>query len=412
MATKILMPKLSDTMEEGVLLKWLKREGETVKQGEIIAEIQSDKADMELEAYDSGVLRKIFIWEGEKGAIGAPLAIIAGKDEDISELLKGTKPSEPPKPVKEGKAEAPQAPTKAAQAAPAAIPALVQQPGDGRHKASPLARRIAKENNIDIASVPGTGPSGRVIKRDLEAVLSGAVKRVAAPAPITPGSSKDVELSPIRRTIAKRMSESKLSAPHFYVTVEIDMEPSMAFREQISNALGLKLSYTDITIKAAASALMLHPMVNSTYLGSSSRQYGYAHIGVAVAMEEGLVTPVLRYCEQKRVDQINAELRTLVEKARNRKLKPEEYQGATFTISNLGMFDVEDFVAIINPPEAAILAVGSIHEKPVVSGGEIRIGHTMKVTLSCDHRVIDGAVAARFLQDFKKFMENPAALAL
>jgi len=407
MATKILMPKLSDTMEEGVLLRWLKKEGDAVKQGEILAEIQSDKADMELEAYDSGILRKVFIHAGEKGAIGAPLAIIAGKDEDITSLL--------------GDAKAPAAPT--AKAAPAAAPPIAAaapapapqpafQSADGRRKSSPLARRMAQANNIDIATVPGTGPSGRVIKRDLQAVLSGSVETLSAAAAIVPGSTQEVELSPIRRTIAKRMAESKLSAPHFYVTIEIDMEPAMAFREQITNALGLKLSYTDITIKAAASALMLHPMVNSTFLGTSARQYGYAHIGVAVAMEEGLVTPVLRYCEQKRIDQISTELRTLVEKARNRKLKPEEYQGATFTISNLGMFDVEEFAAIINPPEGAIMAIGSIKEKPVVVDGQIRVGHRMNVTLSCDHRVIDGAVAARFLQDFKKFSENPAALAM
>jgi pyruvate dehydrogenase E2 component (dihydrolipoamide acetyltransferase) len=394
------MPKLSDTMEEGVLLKWLKKEGEAIKQGEIIAEIQSDKADMELEAYDSGVLRKIFIREGGKGEIGAPLAIIAGADEDIAQLLKESKSSKPSMPKQEE-------PKKERQAAHSATP-----PTDGQTKSSPLARRMAKENNINIAAVRGTGPAGRVVKRDLEAVLSGTVTSLGAPAVITPGTSQDVELSPIRRTIAKRMTESKLSAPHFYVTIEINMEPAMAFREQITNALELKLSYTDITIKAAALALMLHPMVNATYLGTAARQYGYAHIGVAVALEEGLVTPVVRYCEQKRLDQINGELHTLVEKARNRKLKPEEYQGATFTISNLGMFDVEDFVAIINPPEGAILAIGSIKEKPVASEGQIRLGHTMRVTLSSDHRVIDGAVAAQFLQDFKKYMENPAALTM
>jgi len=260
--------------------------------------------------------------------------------------------------------------------------------------------------------VPGTGPSGRVIKRDLEAVLSGSVEALRPSAPIVPGSAQDVELSPIRRTIAKRMAESKLSAPHFYVTIEIDMEPATAFRDQITNALGMKLSFTDITIKAAASALMLHPMVNATFLGTSARQHGYVHIGVAVAMDEGLVTPVIRYCEQKRIDEISTELRTLVEQARNRKLKPEQYQGATFTISNLGMFDVEHFAAIINPPEGAIMAIGSIKEKPVVVDGQIRVGHRMNVTLSSDHRVIDGAVAARFLQDFKKFLENPAALAM
>jgi len=208
------------------------------------------------------------------------------------------------------------------------------------------------------------------------------------------------------------MTESKATAPHFYVTVEVDMEPAIAFREQILNATELKISYTDILIKAAASALMGHPGVNATYLGESMRQHHFAHIGVAVALDEGLVTPVIRNCEQKRIDQINLELRDLVQRARNRKLKPEEYQGSTFTISNLGMFDVDDFVAIVNPPEGAILAVGSIVERPVVRNGKIRIGHTMKMTLSADHRIIDGAVAARFLQDLKKFLESPAALTI
>jgi pyruvate dehydrogenase E2 component (dihydrolipoamide acetyltransferase) len=250
-----------------------------------------------------------------------------------------------------------------------------------------------------------------VIKRDIEGVLSGKIAAVAPAArAIVPGTSEDVELSPIRKTIAKRMTESKLSAPHFYVTVEIDMEPAKAFRDQFMNVTGLKLSFTDIIVKSVSSVLMKHPQVNATYLGDKMRQYHYTHIGVAVALEEGLVTPIIRNCEQKSIVQINAELVDLVERARSRRLKPEEYTGATFTISNLGMFDVEDFIAIVNPPEGAILAVGTIAEKPVVKNGQISVGHTMKATLSSDHRIIDGVIAARFLQDFKKILENPAAL--
>lgn len=410
MATKVLMPKLSDTMEEGTILKWVRKEGEKVKQGETIVEIESDKADMELEAYDSGILRKIIVPEGGKAPIGALIAIIGDQDEDISALLSTTSTTEQPTPVSAEtkaptvKAPAPVTPTPAPTAAP--LPAT----HDGRVKASPLAKRLAKEHSINLSTVPGSGPQGRVIKRDIESVLSGKATVSRTIAPIVPGTAEDVPLSPIRKTIAKRMSESKLTAPHFYVTVDIDMEPAMAFREQINNATDLKLSFTDIIIKAAAAALMKHPQVNGTYLGDKMRQYHYAHIGVAVALDDGLVTPVIRNCEQKRIDQINRELRDLVDRARNRKLKPDEYQGSTFTISNLGMFGVEDFVAIINPPEGAILAIGSIVERPVVKSGVIVIGHTMKATISADHRIIDGAVAARFMQDFKKFMENPAAL--
>lgn len=404
MATKVLMPKLSDTMEEGVILKWLRKEGEKVKQGDILVEIESDKADMELEAYDSGLLRKIVVPEGGKAPIGALIAIIGGETEDITPML-----SEAPPGALAKKMETSAAPTPTISGKPALAAAV--QPTDGKTKASPIARRLALQNKIDLSRVPGSGPQGRVIKRDIEGVISGEIP-AAGPAPraIVPGTAEDVELSGIRKTIAKRMTESKLVAPHFYVTIEIDMEPAMAFRDQIDNVTGLKLSFTDIIIKAASAALMKHPQVNATYLGDKMRQYHFTHIGVAVALDEGLVTPILRNCEQKSITQINSELRDLADRARARKLKPEEYTGATFTISNLGMFGVDDFVAIINPPEGAILAIGSIAEKAVVKSGQIVVGHAMKATLSSDHRVIDGAIAARFLQDFKKILENPAAL--
>ncbi len=405
MATKIMMPKLSDTMEEGVILKWLRKEGEKVKQGEILAEIESDKADMELEAYDSGVLRKIVVPEGGKAPIGGLIAIIGAPEEDISPLLSGAAVEA------QAKGQTKQAAAPAAQKVVAPVPPV--QPTDGKRKASPLARRLAGENRIDLSRIQGTGPQGRVVKRDLEGFLSGGAQSFAAAAkPIVPGTAEDVDLSPIRKTIAKRMAESKSTAPHFYETIEIDMDPAITFRDQINTVTELKLSFTDIIIKAAATALMKHPQVNATYLGDKMRQYHYVHMGVAVAMEEGLVTPVLRNCEQKRLDQINAELKDLADRARSRKLKPEEYTGATFTLSNLGMFGIEQFAAIVNPPEGAILATGAIVEKPVVKNGHILIGHTMKATLSADHRIIDGAVAARFLQDLKKILENPASLVL
>jgi len=404
MATKVLMPKLSDTMEEGVILKWLRKEGDKIKQGEILVEIESDKADMELEAYDTGVLRKIVVPEGGKARIGGLIAIIGDVAEDIEPWLA------------EGSSPGAKSPAKSATATVESKPAAAAagaQPTDGKTKASPLARRLAGDHRIDLARVHGSGPQGRIIKRDLESYLAGKTVPAALPtAPIVPGRAEDVELAPIRKTIAKRMTESKSSAPHFYVTVEIDMDPAITFRDQINTVTELKLSFTDIIIKATSVALMKNPQVNATFLGDKMRLYHYTHIGVAVALEEGLVTPVLRNCEQKRLDQINTELRDLADRARSRKLKPEEYTGATFTISNLGMFGVDSFAAIVNPPEGAILATGTIKEQPVVKAGQIVVGHTMKATLSSDHRIIDGAVAAGFLQDLKKILENPASLVL
>jgi pyruvate dehydrogenase E2 component (dihydrolipoamide acetyltransferase) len=404
MATKIAMPKLSDTMTEGVILKWRYKEGDKVKQGETLVEIESDKADMELESYDSGILRKIIVPEGGKAAIGAPIAIIANADEDISSLLSGgssPSPSHEPSPSTQAVSEV----VEPKPAAPSAVPT------NGHLRASPLARRFATENNVRLESISGSGPQGRIIKRDVENSLKRG-SAVAVQPSIPSGTSQDVELSLIRKTIAKRMQESKQTAPHFYVTVEIDMDAAIEFREKLNTASTSKISFTDIIIKATAASLLKHPQVNATYLGDKTRQFGYVHLAVAVALDEGLVTPVIRNCDQKGISRINAELRDLAERARNRKLKPEEYQGATFTISNLGMFDVDEFVAIINPPEGAILAVGAIKQKPVVRGGGIFIGNTMKVTLSSDHRIIDGAVAARFLQELKKTIENPATLAL
>jgi len=406
MATKVLMPKLSDTMSEGVILKWLRKEGDPIKQGEILVEIESDKADMELEAYDTGVVRKIFAPAGAKTPIGDPIAIIGEPDEDISELLKSDSPAEKPS---ADVSPAP-APKPAVESRPEPPPVATST--DARLKASPLARRIAEDKNVDLRSVAGSGPQGRIIKRDLETRPATGPPAAVVQRAIPTGTTERVELSPIRKTIALRMTQSKTTAPHFYVTVEIDMENAIAFRDQLNEVNESKISFTDIIIKAASSSLLKHPYVNATYQGDAMVQYGYTHIGVAVALESGLVTPVIRNCEVKGIAQINAELRDLAERARNRKLKPEEYQGATFTISNLGMFDVEDFVAIINPPEGAILAVGSILQKPVVRAGQIVVGSTMKVTLSSDHRIIDGAIAARFLQDFKSILEHPASLAL
>ena len=411
MATKVAMPKLSDTMSEGVILKWRYKEGDKVKQGDTLVEIESDKADMELEAFDSGILRKIFVPEGGKAAIGAPIAIIAEANEDISAMLTGG--TTPPPPPVSPKVEAPKtSPAPAPVDVKVSAPPPIAAPTNDKIKASPLARKLAVDNNVRLDSMTGSGPQGRIIKRDIETALKSKPSTLPSLPHIAPGTTQDVELSLIRKTIAKRMQESKQVVPHFYVTIEIDMDAAIAFRAELNKASQTKISFTDIVVKAAASTLMKHPQVNATYLGDKMRQFGYAHVAVAVALDDGLVTPVIRYCEQKGIGRINLEFKDLVDRARTRKLKPEEYQGATFTISNLGMFDIDEFVAIINPPEGAILAVGAIKEKPVVKNGTIVVGNTMKVTLSSDHRIIDGAVAARFLQEFKKTMENPATLAL
>ena len=409
MAIAVKMPKLSDTMTEGVILKWLRKEGEKIKQGDIIVEIESDKADMELEAFDTGTLRKIVVPEGGKAPIGSLIAVIGEPGEDISSILSAspTVKTESHGPDSEQSS----ASVVQAKSSPQSAPQLAKfPPTDGRIKASPLAKRLASEHKLSMQSIHGTGPNGRVIKRDIEAALTGKTPLSGTPLTITPGTDEEVALSPIRKTIAKRMTESKQTAPHFYATIEVDMDAAITFRTQLNNVFETKISFTDIVIKACASALMQHPQVNATYLGDKMRQHHYAHIGVAVALEDGLVTPILRNCEQKGIGRINQELRDLVERARNRKLKPDEYQGGTFTISNLGMFGVDEFVAIINPPEGAILAIGAIVEKPVVRNGEVVVGHTMRATLSSDHRIIDGVVAARFLQDLRKILENPAAL--
>ncbi len=407
MATKIQMPKLSDTMSEGTILKWRFKEGDKVKQGDILVEIESDKADMELEAYDSGILRKIFVAEGGKAKIGAPIAIIADAGEDITAL-------ELEAPLVAPTASIQPPPTSPPGPVPASVPSPVPTAGgpvpmatDARVKASPLARKIAAARQIDLRALAGSGPQGRIVKRDLEGAVSGQAPAVRS---YVSRPTQEVPLSSIRKTIAKRMTESKQTVPQFYVTVEVDMEPAMAFRDQLNSAEGVKIGFTDIIVKACGTTLMRHPQVNATFLGESARQYGFAHIAIAVALDEGLVTPVVRHVEQKGLEPISAEIRDLVERARNRKLKPEEYSGGTFTISNLGMFGVDDFIAIVNPPEGAILAVGSIVEKPVVRGGQIVVGHTMKLTLSSDHRIIDGAVAARFLQDLRHLLEHPALL--
>lgn len=423
MATKVIMPKLSPTMEEGQISRWLKKEGDKVSMGEPLAEIDTDKATMEMQALGNGVLRKILINEGQSAPLGQLIAVIGEPEEDIASLLSEAPPAQPqvqeqketdspppapdvaPPQVQEQK-EADRPPT-----APNLAPANGRQPG--RMIVSPLAARMAAEAGIDLRSLQGSGPGGRIIKRDIEAVIS---KPAPAPAPsyvqqAGAAAYRDEPASQIRQTIAKRLVTSLGPVPHFFLTTEIEMDRAAEMRKGI-NALDpdLKISINDIIIKVAAAALVQHPQVNASYQEKIVRYYEQADIGVAVAIEDGLITPVVRAANQKSLSQIAAEVRELAERARSKKLKPEEYTGATFSISNLGMFGIDEFTAVINPPEGAILAVGAMSAKPVVRDNEIVIRQIMRVTMSCDHRVIDGATGAKFLQTFKKILENPLYL--
>jgi pyruvate dehydrogenase E2 component (dihydrolipoyllysine-residue acetyltransferase) len=447
MITKVLMPKLSDAMETGKVIKWLRKEGDAIKGGDIIAEIETDKANVEIEAFGSGVLRKIVVGEGGSVPVGELIAVIADPADDIANLGAATKPAAPAAPSAKAapspaQAEAPaggplpamesyQSVPETTQVVPmAGVAAGTAQPADGRVKASPLARKIAGQAGVDLRLIQGTGPGGRIIRRDVEAAQAAPRPAAAAAAsrPAAPGRPEparpafvipsrpqaefeDVALSPMRAAIAKRMPMSKAPVPHFYVTSEVDMDAAWKLREQLNSLEGQpKISVTDMVIKATALALLRNPGVNAQLYGQSIRVYHRAHIGIAVAMDQGLITPVLRDCDVKPLGRIAVESRDLAERARGGKLRAQEMSGATFSISNLGMYDVEEFSAIINPPEGAILAVGSVRQQPVVDDGEIRVGRRMKMTISCDHRVMDGAMGARFLQDVKRLLEEPLRL--
>jgi pyruvate dehydrogenase E2 component (dihydrolipoamide acetyltransferase) len=461
---KVLMPKGSDTMTEGKVLKWVRKEGDQVSTGETVVEIETDKVDMEVEAMGSGVLRKILVSAGKVVPVGELLALIAKPDEDISSLLKG-----------EGAAGA-QPPAGNALPAPAPVPAAPPRPpvsaspevggiittagqglqppapepaAGGRVLASPLARRMAHEMGLDLDRIAGSGPAGRIVRQDVEraaALLNvarasrppwregptparGQDARATAgetpavheppalpkrPAPVPAGPEfYDEPLSSMRKVIATRLVQSKAPVPHFYLTIEVDMGRAKELRES-AKALNpeLSLSYNDIILKACAAALQLHPQVNASFQGEAIRYYRRIHLGVAVAVEDGgLITPVIRNCEGKSLQDISQEAKDLIARARSRKLNPDEYTGATFTLSNLGMMGIEEFSAVINPPEGVILAVGAVAEKPVVVKGQVEVGLRCRMTLSCDHRVVDGATGARFLQTLKRILENPVYLA-
>jgi len=404
MATKVMMEALSPTMEEGRLVKWVKNVGDAVKSGDTIGEVETDKAIMELVARGDGILRAHLVPEGTTAAVGMVIGVIAAANEDISSMTGGAAPAPAAAPAVAAPAPAASAPAAAAPAAPAAP---VAEASSGPVRSSPLARRMAAEKGVNIGAIHGSGPNGRVIRRDIEAASVSTTTAAPATIPIT-GEYTDVVLTQMRKTIARRLSESIGPVPTFYLTSEIDMTQVGQLREQmVANGDQYKVSVNDIVIKAVAIALTRHPECNAHWMGDSIRYFSAAHIGMAVATDDGLIVPVIRDAQRKGLGQIGRDARELAKKARERKLQPAEFTGGTFSVSNLGMFGIDQFTAIINPPEAAILAVGATETKPVWENGAFVPRQLMRVTLSCDHRVIDGAVGAKFLHTLRGLLEAP-----
>jgi pyruvate dehydrogenase E2 component (dihydrolipoamide acetyltransferase) len=420
MAIVINMPRLSDTMTEGVVAKWHKQIGDTVNEGDLLAEIETDKATMEFEAFpgQEGKLLYVGVAEGATAPVDTVLAILGEDGEDIEALKAGdSAPAPEAAPAVKEEAPAPAAapaPTPAPAATTAPAPAPVAN--DEGIKASPLARKLAADRGIDLSMVQGSGDHGRVVKRDVDsfnpAFHTSPQPGVAAVPSVPAGVENytDQPVSQMRKVIAKRLSESKNTAPHFYITMDIDMDNAIAARKSMNASGDVKISFNDLVVKSCALALKKHPVINSAWLGDHIRQNDHVHIGVAVAIEDGLLVPVLRHADQMPLSSISANVKDLAGKAKDKKLQPSDWEGNTFTISNLGMFGVEEFTAIVNPPDAAIMAVGGIKQVPVVKDGAVVPGNVMKVTLSCDHRVIDGASGAAFLQTVKGFLENPVTM--
>ena len=425
MATKVHMEALSPTMEEGRLVKWAKKEGDAVKSGDTLAEVETDKAVMELVARTDGQLLKVLVQEGATVPVGNIVAWIGKPGEKVngagSTEQGAAAPKSTPAPTAAAPKPAARAPAPPSRPAPTAPAPVAVQPDATRVKASPLARRIAKDAGVDLKLVQGSGPGGRVVKRDVEGGAPQATAAVAAPAPRsrTPAPSgapyEDVPLTQIRKTIAKRLAASIGPIPHFFLTSEVDMERAAEAREALNQQLGEgggKISFNDIIIKAVALALVQHRACNAWFQDDHIRYWNEVHIGMAVAIEDGLITPVIRNADVKSLREIGVESRELASRARNRRLKPEEYTGATFSVSNLGMFDIDQFTAVINPPEAGIVAIGSIVPKAVPDGERVMVRRRMRLTMSCDHRVIDGATGAAFLKTLKQMLENPLAMLL
>ena len=413
MITKVHMEALSPTMEEGQLVRWLKSEGDAVATGDILAEIETDKATMELVARGDGVLRKVLLGQGGTAPVGQ---VIAAAGEDISSVA-GAAGASAPATAAPTAAPSPSPATKPDAAAPAGAPSAAASVGaeKGRGKASPLARRLADDLGVDLANVEGSGPGGRIVKRDIEAAKETAAATPAPSAARAPIESEyeDVPVSQLRKTIAKRLVESIGPIPHFFLTIDVDMSRIVEARQTINAMLekqGEKISINDIVLKGVAAALRRHPDCNAQWQGTHVRRFGAVHLGVAVAIEDGLITPVVKNAHLKGIAQIAREVRELAGRAREKRLMPEEYTGSTFSVSNLGMFGIHEFTAIINPPEAGILAIGAVEDTPVVADGQIVVRPRMRVTMSCDHRVIDGAQGSRFLATLKAMLEEPTAI--
>ena len=441
MATKVVMAQLSPTMEEGKLIEWKISEGDAVSQGDIVAEIETDKANMDVEAMGAGVLRKIVVQAGATVPVGTLIGIIAEPDEDIESLLSeaaagpvagaAEEPADAPVAPSDGP-EAPTAtdePAEVAEEPASAAPSAETEPeAEGeRVRASPVARKMAAEKGIELGAIAGSGPGGRIVKADIEAAIAApAAASLATAAGGTTGGAivaepaaepllrdERVEASQMRKAIARRLAESIGPVPHFYLTIEVDMERALDMRSELNaRADGFKIGVNDVLLKTAAEALVRHPQVNASWDEDAIQFHGRVDLGIAVAVDGGLITPVLRDADRKGLRRISLESADLIERARARKLLPEEYQGATFSLSNLGMFGIDEFTAVINPPEAAILAVGMTQEKPVVEEGELTVRRRMRVTMSCDHRVVDGAIGSAFLATFKEMLENPLAMVL
>lgn len=415
MAIVINMPRLSDTMTEGVVAKWHVKVGDAITEGTLLAEIETDKATMDFEAFpgQEGTLLHIGVGEGETSPVDTILAVIGAKGEDISALLSGAPaaPAAAPEPAA-APAPAEPAPAPAPSPAPVAAPAPAE---DSRVKASPLAKSLAAEKGVDLRAVTGSGEGGRIVKRDIETAASTpAVASSAAPTAVSYPSSgyQDTPISQMRKTIAKRLSESKFTAPHFYLTMSVDMDAAIEARQALNASGDHKISFNDLVVKAVAKGLKKHPAVNSAWLGDVIRTNYDVHVGVAVAVEDGLLVPVVRHADAKSLTQISAEVKDFAQRAKTKKLQPADWEGNTFTISNLGMFGIDQFTAIVNPPDSCILAVGGIQSVPVVKNGQVVPGNIMKLTLSCDHRVVDGATGSAFLNSVKAFLESPVTMML
>ena len=421
MAELIKMPRLSDTMEEGTVATWFKKVGDKISEGDILAEIETDKATMEFESFYDGTLLYIGVKEGEATKVDEPLAIIGEANEDYKSLLDDAKKSDEVIKEKTEIKEEPEIKKKAeiieenevvkAELEIEDTPELISKTVSSTNRIfiSPLARKLAKERGININEIKGTGENGRIIKSDVENHTSSS-KDTKSKTFIGVEDFQETPHSQMRKTIAKRLSESKFNAPHYYLTVEYDMSNAIIIREQYNSIPDTKISYNDIIIKACSLALASNPKLNSQWFDDKIRYNNHIHIGVAVGVDEGLIVPVLKFADQMSIVDINSKVKDLAGRARNKKLTPEEMQGSTFTISNLGMFDIESFTSIINSPNSVILSVGSIVQKPIVKNGNIQVGNTMKVTLACDHRVVDGITGAKFLQTLRQYIENPITM--